>query len=83
MEEKFLKAVDEIRGAKDLDNDTLLLLYGYYKHTTCGKCNIVEPYRIYYKEHSKYEAWNNNKELSKEESMKYYIRLVNKIMIKN
>ena len=80
MEEKFLKASQDIKKSKDLDNDTLLSLYGYYKQATCGPCDITEPYRIYYKEHAKYIAWNNNKDVSKEDAMKYYVRLVNKIL---
>lgn len=82
MEDKFLKAVEDIREAKDLDNDTLLSLYGYYKQATYGNCNITEPYRIYYKEHAKYGAWNNNKDMTKEDAMKYYVRLVNNILKK-
>ena len=63
MEEKFLKASEDIRSTKNLDNETLLSLYGYYKQATCGSCDIAEPYRIYYKEHAKYIAWNNNKDV--------------------
>ena len=80
MEEKFLKASEDIRSTKNLDNETLLSLYGYYKQATCGSCDIAEPYRIYYKEHAKYIAWNNNKDVIKEDAMKYYVRLVNKIL---
>ena len=83
MEEKFLKATEDIRKVKVLDNDTLLLLYGYYKQATCQNCDINEPYRIYYKEHAKYEAWNNNKGMSKEEAMKLYVRKVKNILENN
>ena len=80
MEEKFLKAVEDIRNAKNLENETLLSLYGYYKQATCGNCSITEPYKIYYKEHAKYIAWYDNKDVNKEDAMKYYVRLVNKIL---
>ena len=83
MEEKFLKAAVDIRGATKLDDDTLLLLYGYYKQATCQNCDITEPYRIYYKEHAKYEAWNNNKGMAKEEAMKLYVRKVKNILEKS
>ena len=83
MEEKFLKAAVDIRGATKLDDDTLLLLYGYYKQATCQNCDITEPYRIYYKEHAKYEAWNNNKGMSKEDAMKLYVRKVKNILEKS
>jgi len=83
MEEKFLKAAVDIRGATKLDDDTLLLLYGYYKQATCQNCDITEPYRIYYKEHAKYEAWNSNKGMAKEEAMKLYVRKVKNILEKN
>lgn len=82
MTEIFFKATEDIKQAKDLDNETLLSLYGYYKQAICGDCNIDEPYRIYYKEHAKYEAWNNNKGMSKEEAMKLYSRKVKNILSK-
>ena len=80
LEEKFLKYSEKIKKATSLDNDTLLSLYGLYKQATVGECNIEEPYKIYYKEHAKYKAWNNNKDMSKENSMKAYIKLVKKIL---
>ena len=80
LEEKFLKYSEKIKKATSLDNDTLLSLYGLYKQATVGECNIEEPYKIYYKEHAKYKAWINNKDMSKENSMKAYIKLVKKIL---
>ena len=80
LEEKFLKYSEKIKKATSLDNDTLLSLYGLYKQATVGECNIEEPYKIYYKEHAKYKAWTNNKDMSKENSMKAYIKLVKKIL---
>jgi len=80
LEEKFLKYSEKIKKVTSLDDDTLLLLYGLYKQTTVGGCNIVEPYKIYYKEYAKYTAWNNNKDMSKENSMKAYVKLVKKIL---
>ena len=80
IEEKFEKYCKKIKSASNLDDDTLLSLYGYYKQSTVGGCNIEEPYRIYYREHAKYVAWNNNKNMSKENAMRAYIKLVKKIL---
>lgn len=80
MEEKFLKATNDIKSVSSLDNETLLCLYGYYKQATKGDCDIEEPYKFYYKEHAKYDAWNCNKGMSKEEAMKLYVRKVKNIL---
>ena len=82
LNESFLKYCEKIKKAKDLDldNETLLSLYGLYKQSTCGNCDISEPYKIYYKEHAKYKAWLNNKDITKEKSMESYIKLVKKIL---
>jgi hypothetical protein len=37
------------------------------------KCNIKEPYSIYYKEHAKWKAWNSIKGMTIEDAMKEYI----------
>ena len=80
LNESFLKYCEKIKKAKELDNETLLSLYGLYKQSTCGNCNISEPYKIYYKDHAKYIAWLKNKDISKENAMESYIKLVKKTL---
>jgi diazepam-binding inhibitor (GABA receptor modulating acyl-CoA-binding protein) len=73
-----------IKALKDINMDLLILndeikldFYKYYKQATIGDCNINEPYRIYYKSHAKWEAWNSIKGMSIEDAMKNYISLYN------
>ena len=78
LNESFLKYCEKIKKVQNLDNIVLLALYGHYKQATCGDCDIDEPYKIYYKEHAKYTAWFENKNISKEKAMASYIKLVKK-----
>ena len=44
VEEVFDEAVTLIGSTKiEMPNDQLLLIYGYYKQATVGKCNIPKP----------------------------------------
>ena len=65
-----------------LDNDTLLTLYGYYKQAIDGDCNINCPGFWDPKGKAKYEAWNQHKSMSKDHAMKRYIKKVNKLLEK-
>ena len=65
---------------RNFDNDTLLKLYGYYKQSTVGNCNIEEPSYFSFKEKAKWTAWNNCKSLKKQQAMKLYIKLVNELL---
>jgi len=78
IEEKFLKAADDIKLIEKLDNNVLLKLYGYYKQATTGDCNISCPAFWDLKGKAKWDAWNGNKGISKEKAMKYYYRYVKK-----
>jgi diazepam-binding inhibitor (GABA receptor modulating acyl-CoA-binding protein) len=79
-QEEFNKAVDDIKKASDLDNDSLLSLYGYYKQVTIGDCNIDKPGFFDPKGRAKWDAWTENKGMDKETAMKRYVRKVNKAL---
>ena len=64
---------------RNLDNDTLLKLYGYYKQSIHGDCNIEEPSYFSFKEKAKWTAWNNCKGMPKEIAQVKYIKLVYKL----
>lgn len=83
IREKFDKAAKDIKKYgpnHNLDNDTLLTLYGYYKQSLEGDCNIQEPGFFDFKEKAKYDAWNQHKGTDPETAMKKYIKKVNKIL---
>ena len=81
LELQFNKAVNDIKNSgKIFDNKILLELYGYYKQSTIGDCNIQEPSFLFVKEKAKWDAWNNHKSLKKNHAMKKYINLVDKLL---
>lgn len=81
LEQEFLSAADRIKkSGKNLDNDMLLKLYGYYKQGTVGDCNIECPGFWQVKEKAKWDAWDQFKGIKKTHAMKKYIKLVEKIL---
>lgn len=81
LKQEFLCAVENIKKSnKNLDNDILLKLYGYYKQSTIGDCNIECPAFWQIKEKAKWEAWEQHKGMKKTHGMKKYIKLVENIL---
>lgn len=60
-------------------NDTLLQLYSLYKQSTEGDNNSESPNMFDFVAKAKYEAWMSQKGKSKEQAMKEYIELVEKL----
>jgi diazepam-binding inhibitor (GABA receptor modulating acyl-CoA-binding protein) len=63
----------------NIDDDMILDLYAHYKQATIGDCNIQQPSFLNVKEYAKYNAWMKLKDQNVEESMKKYIKKVEKI----
>jgi len=81
LEQEFLTAAENIKNSgKNLDNDILLKLYGYYKQATVGDCNIDCPGFWNIKEKAKWEAWDQHRGMKKTHGIKKYIKLVEKIL---
>lgn len=75
--DKFWKAVEKVTELpENLSNDELLALYGLYKQVTEGNNENREPWRIQIRQYAKWEAWNDNNGMSREEAIERYIRLV-------
>ena len=74
----------EIKNIKKKpSNDQLLQLYGYYKQSTIGDCDIPQPSGFFnMKEKEKFKAWNKHKGMSKIDAMQNYITVVNSILEK-
>lgn len=81
LENEFEKAAQYIKSSgKTFDNDTLLKLYGYFKQSTVGDCNVDCPSFFQIKEKAKWESWNNHKGMKKSHAMKKYIKLVEELL---
>jgi diazepam-binding inhibitor (GABA receptor modulating acyl-CoA-binding protein) len=81
IKDLFEKAVAD---SKELSarpsNDTLLQLYSLYKQATEGDINVDPPSNPFdFVSKAKYEAWATLKGKTKEEAMKEYLNLVNKL----
>lgn len=77
--EKYSQLV-KLLPKKPNDND-LLILYGLYKQSTIGNCNIKRPNGLFnIKEQKKWDAWNNIKDTSSDDAKKLYINKVKELM---
>jgi acyl-CoA-binding protein len=60
-------------------NDQLLDLYGLYKQATEGDVAGSRPGMLDLKGRGKYDAWSKRKGTSKDDAMKGYVALVDKL----
>ena len=66
-----------------VDDDTLLVIYGFYKQATIGDNNTEKPSFFNFKASKKWEAWNSVKGLSKVVSQGQYIKHVKDNMVRH
>ena len=81
--DEFEKAVNYIKNSIkiDLDSDTKLYFYSYYKQATIGDCNIDRPTGLFnYTDKLKYDSWKNLSGVSQIESKRKYIEKLNEII---
>jgi diazepam-binding inhibitor (GABA receptor modulating acyl-CoA-binding protein) len=80
----FLKASED---AKVLpfkpDDDTMLLLYSYYKQATVGDVNTDKPSFFNFRDTAKWNAWEKLKGIQKIQAQGNYIKLVKDLQIKS
>lgn len=79
IQAKFDNAV---KRANDLPNqppEVLLEMYGLYKQALKGDVTDKRPGRLNVKARYKYDAWASRKGISKEEAMKLYVELINRL----
>ena len=65
--------------SKRPSNDQLLDLYAFYKQATEGDVAGSRPGMLDLKGRAKYDAWAKRKGLSKDDAMKKYVALVDKL----
>ena len=56
-----------------------LALYGFYKQALFGDATGDRPGRTKVRARAKFDEWSSKKGMSKEEAMKEYIALINKL----
>ena len=66
-----------------VDDDTLLVIYGFYKQATIGDNNTEKPSFFSFKETSKWNAWEKVKGMQKIQAQGNYIKLVKDLEIKS
>jgi acyl-CoA-binding protein len=81
LKQKFAAAQDRVQKLeKRPSNDRLLELYALYKQATVGDATGDRPGMLDVKGRAKFDAWTKRMGLSKEEAMKEYVALVEKLV---
>lgn len=81
LKEQFEKAASDSQSLSERpSNDTLLQLYSLFKQATEGDVNTEPPSNPFdFVNKAKHEAWSGLKGKSKEDAMREYTELVNKL----
>lgn len=90
MGERFKAAAAQIKLAgvekagtiKDMTNDQKLGLYGLYKQTTEGDNTTEKPGMFSFEAKAKWENWEKQKGVPKEQAAEEYIALANQLLTK-
>ena len=78
---RFEDAAKEARTLTNLSNDSLLMLYKFYKQATIGDCTIERPSMFNLEGKAKWDAWTSVKGLSQEEAKSKYIATVSALKL--
>ena len=77
---QFLQAKDDVvKLSKAPDNETKLQLYALYKQATDGDCKGDRPGMLDFVGRVKYDAWKKLDGTPKEQAIRQYVDLVNKL----
>jgi diazepam-binding inhibitor (GABA receptor modulator, acyl-CoA-binding protein) len=80
LEEEFLSAQQRVNSLSRRPSDQdLLELYGLYKQATTGDVSGNRPGGFDFKGRAKWEAWKQREGLSREEAMKGYVEVVDRL----
>ena len=78
--DKFNEAKSRVEKlSKRPSNDQLLDLYAFYKQATEGDVAGSRPAMLDLKGRAKFDAWTKRKGLSKDDAMKKYVALVDRL----
>lgn len=80
LQEQFEQAYKDVNTLTERpSNEDLLSLYGAYKQATEGDNNTERPGGFDFKAAAKYNAWEKLKGTSKEQAMKQYIQIIDRL----
>lgn len=80
LQAQFEKAAQDVKKVSSQpSNETMLLLYAYYKQATAGDVSGSRPGFLDMVGRAKYDAWAKIKGTAKEKAMQDYIALVEKL----
>jgi len=81
LKKQFEKATKDVTKAKnDPGNDMKLRLYAHFKQATEGDVAGDKPGFTDFVGRAKYDAWAKIKGLSKDDAMKAYVKLVERVL---
>ncbi|XP_004205525.1 acyl-CoA-binding domain-containing protein 6-like isoform X1 [Hydra vulgaris] len=83
IENLFQEAVLQSRCLSKVSQSDMLKLYGLYKQSNEGCCNIPKPAFWDFAGKAKWESWNSYRELSKKDAQLNYVTLVNALKVDN
>ena len=82
LAEKFAAAKGQVETLKERpSNDQLLELYAFYKQATDGDAAGSRPGMFDLKGRAKFDAWAKAKGTGKDDAMKKYVSLVDKLSV--
>jgi acyl-CoA-binding protein len=80
LADDFTSAQERVKGLPSAPpTDTLLELYALYKQATSGDVSGKRPGMLDIKGRAKFDAWSEVKGTSKDDAMKKYIALVDRL----
>jgi len=80
LKDEFVAAQDAVKKLETRpSNEQLLQLYALYKQATVGDVEGERPGALDFKGRAKYDAWATRKGLKKNDAMKQYVALVEKL----
>ena len=79
LERKFNKYIAAVKKIESVSDNDKLYLYANYKQALFGNNNKEKPSILDRVEMAKWKEWNSLKDISKETSMKNYIKKVKEL----
>lgn len=80
LQEQFDQAVARVNGLASAPAQNLMLeLYGLFKQATAGDASGKRPGLMDIRGRAKYDAWASRKGMSRDEAMKAYIALAERL----
>lgn len=77
--EAFEAATGRAKELPHQPNDVLLELYGLFKQSTEGDVSGEKPGMFDFKGAAKYDAWESRRGMTKDEAMRAYVELVDRL----